>query len=190
MTIAEALDAFREAWVEEQPFTPRTAYERTLRLLAFQLERDGLSADADLDRLTPRPPGRLRGLARRHGDGRRRGRHPQGRAPRRAAGGVPRRHATAAATSTWDASACGSCPIVRPGPKVPRAAVDHQRVDVAAAIMSQRAGAAGVEAGAALLRKALDQQVATSAQLLEVLPQPTPAPSLEMHLGRSLDLYA
>ena len=56
--------------------------------------------------------------------------------------------------------------------------------------MTQRAGAAGLEAGAALLRKALDQQVATSAQLLEVLPQPTPAPSLEMHLGRSLDLYA
>lgn len=53
MTIAEALDAFREAWVEEQPFTPRTAYERTLRLLAFQLERDGLPGDADLDRLTP-----------------------------------------------------------------------------------------------------------------------------------------
>ena len=53
MTIAESLDAFREAWVDEQPFTPRTAYERTLRLLAFQLERDGLPGDADLDRLTP-----------------------------------------------------------------------------------------------------------------------------------------
>lgn len=63
-------------------------------------------------------------------------------------------------------------------------------MDVAAALISQRAGAAGVEAGAALLRKALDQQVATSAQLLEVLPQPLPAPSLETHLGRSLDLYA
>ena len=71
-----------------------------------------------------------------------------------------------------------------------RAAVDHQSVDVAAALMTQRAGAAGLEAGAALLRKALDQQVAASAQLLEVLPQPTPAPSLESASRASLDLYA
>jgi hypothetical protein len=51
MTIAEALDAFAGGWVAEQPVTPRIAYERTLRLLAFHLAEHGRSADEDLDRL-------------------------------------------------------------------------------------------------------------------------------------------
>jgi hypothetical protein len=53
MTIAEALDAFAAGWVAEQPVTPRIAYERTLRLLAFHLAEQGRSAGEDLDRLTP-----------------------------------------------------------------------------------------------------------------------------------------
>jgi hypothetical protein len=62
-------------------------------------------------------------------------------------------------------------------------------MDVAVELMSQRAGSAQAAAGAALLRRTLDMQVAQNAQLLEVLPQPAPRPSLESHLGGSIDLY-
>jgi hypothetical protein len=51
VTIDEALDDFRAAWVDAQPITPRTAYGRTLRLLRFHLEREGLDAAEPLDRL-------------------------------------------------------------------------------------------------------------------------------------------
>jgi hypothetical protein len=53
MTIAEALDAFAGGWVAGQPVTPRIAYERTLRLLAFRLAERGRGADDDLGRLAP-----------------------------------------------------------------------------------------------------------------------------------------
>jgi hypothetical protein len=63
-------------------------------------------------------------------------------------------------------------------------------VDVAVDLIAQRAGSAQAAAGVALLRRSLDLQVAQSAQLLEVLPQPQPQrPSLESHLGGSIDLY-
>jgi hypothetical protein len=53
VTIAEALEGFEHGWVAAQPVTPRTAYERTLRMLAFWLERQGRSAADDLGTLTP-----------------------------------------------------------------------------------------------------------------------------------------
>lgn len=53
MTVAEALRAFDEGWVQEQAVTPRVAYERTLRMLAFWLEREGRSPEDDLATLTP-----------------------------------------------------------------------------------------------------------------------------------------
>jgi hypothetical protein len=66
-------------------------------------------------------------------------------------------------------------------------------VDVAAAALSSHpANTTAAHASAALLRTALDQQIASSAQLLEVLPQPQaarPGPSLEAHLGGRLDVY-
>ena len=52
MTVDAALDDFRAAWVDAQPITPRIAYGRTLRLLRFHLEREGLAGDAPLDGLT------------------------------------------------------------------------------------------------------------------------------------------
>ena len=48
MTIGEALARFERGWVASQPVTPRTAYERTLRLLGFWLERHGRSPADDL----------------------------------------------------------------------------------------------------------------------------------------------
>jgi hypothetical protein len=48
VTIGDALATFRDGWVADQPLTPRVAYERTLRLLAFWLERQGRSPDDDL----------------------------------------------------------------------------------------------------------------------------------------------
>ena len=37
MTIAEALDAFEDEWVEPLAFTPQTSYRRTLRLFRMEL---------------------------------------------------------------------------------------------------------------------------------------------------------
>lgn len=48
MTIGEALASFEHGWVATQALTPRTAYERTLRLLAFWLERQGRSTQDDV----------------------------------------------------------------------------------------------------------------------------------------------
>ena len=53
MTIAEAIDGFEQRWVAGQPFTPRTAYDRTLRLLAFWLESAGRSVSDELVTLVP-----------------------------------------------------------------------------------------------------------------------------------------
>ena len=53
MTIAEALQAFEQGWVASQPVTPRMAYERSLRMLAFWLERQERSAADDLATLMP-----------------------------------------------------------------------------------------------------------------------------------------
>jgi hypothetical protein len=52
VTVDEALAAFERDWVDDQPVTPRTAYARTLRVLRFWLERDGVAADAPLAGLT------------------------------------------------------------------------------------------------------------------------------------------
>ncbi len=83
--------------------------------------------------------------------------------------------------------------ICRAATKVRPAAVDHRGVELAAATMGAgRPDAVTSQASAALLRTALDQQLQSSAALLEVLPQPqplTPAPSLEAHLGGRIDLY-
>jgi hypothetical protein len=48
VTVGEALATFEHGWVAAQPVTPRTAYERTLRMLAFWLEREGRSTDDDV----------------------------------------------------------------------------------------------------------------------------------------------
>ena len=53
MTIAEAIAGFEHGWVAGQEVTPRTAYERTLRLLAFWLETTGRSVSDDLSTLVP-----------------------------------------------------------------------------------------------------------------------------------------
>jgi hypothetical protein len=53
VTIAEAIAGFDQGWVAGQAMTPRTAYERTLRLLAFWLESAGRSDADDLATLTP-----------------------------------------------------------------------------------------------------------------------------------------
>ncbi len=53
MTIAEAIAGFERGWVAGQAVTPRFAYERTLRMLAFWLERTGRSASDDLATLVP-----------------------------------------------------------------------------------------------------------------------------------------
>ena len=53
MTIAEALHGFEQGWVAAQSVTPRMAYERSLRMLAFWLERNGRSPADDLATLTP-----------------------------------------------------------------------------------------------------------------------------------------
>ena len=53
MTIAEAIAGFEQAWVAGQAVTPRFAYERTLRLLAFWLEQTDRSAADDLVTLAP-----------------------------------------------------------------------------------------------------------------------------------------
>jgi hypothetical protein len=65
VTVDEALDDFRAAWVDAQPITPRTAYGRTLRLLRFHLEREGVTGDAPLERLTAE---HLTGFVTWHGD--------------------------------------------------------------------------------------------------------------------------
>jgi len=65
VTVDEALDDFRVAWVDAQPFTPRTAYGRTLRLLRFHLAREGVTGDAALERLTAE---HLTGFVAWHGD--------------------------------------------------------------------------------------------------------------------------
>jgi hypothetical protein len=51
VTIGEALASFEQGWVATRPVTPRTAYQRTLRLLAFWLQREGRSTDEDLSTL-------------------------------------------------------------------------------------------------------------------------------------------
>jgi hypothetical protein len=53
VTIAEAIGGFEQGWVAGQAMTPRTAYERTLRLLAFWLESAGRSVSDDLATLLP-----------------------------------------------------------------------------------------------------------------------------------------
>jgi hypothetical protein len=53
VTIAEAIAGFERGWVAGQAVTPRLAYERTLRLLAFWLEQTGRSASDDLATLVP-----------------------------------------------------------------------------------------------------------------------------------------
>jgi hypothetical protein len=53
VTIAEALQAFEDAWAASQPVTPRMAYQRSLRMLAFWLGRQGRSPADDLATLTP-----------------------------------------------------------------------------------------------------------------------------------------
>jgi hypothetical protein len=53
VTIAEALAGFEQEWVAGQAVTPRFAYERTLRMLAFWLEQTGRSPSDDLATLTP-----------------------------------------------------------------------------------------------------------------------------------------
>ncbi|MEA2479583.1 MAG: hypothetical protein QOJ07_1505 [Thermoleophilaceae bacterium] len=53
MTIGEAIAGFEQRWVAGQAMTPRTAYERTLRLLAFWLESAGRSASDELETLLP-----------------------------------------------------------------------------------------------------------------------------------------
>ena len=47
MTITEALAAFEHGWVAAQPVTPRIAYERTLRMLAFWLQPAGRTRRRD-----------------------------------------------------------------------------------------------------------------------------------------------
>ena len=53
MTIAEAIAGFEQGWVAGQAVTPRFAYERTLRMLAFWLEQTGRSPSDDLATLVP-----------------------------------------------------------------------------------------------------------------------------------------
>jgi hypothetical protein len=53
VTIADALRGFEHGWVAAQPVTPRMAYERSLRMLAFWLDRQGRSAEDDLATLEP-----------------------------------------------------------------------------------------------------------------------------------------
>ena len=53
MTIAEAIVGFEQGWVAEQAMTPRTAYERTLRLFGFWLDSSGRSGADDLATLVP-----------------------------------------------------------------------------------------------------------------------------------------
>jgi hypothetical protein len=53
VTIAEAIAGFEQGWVSDQAMTPRFAYERTLRLLAFWLESAGRSTADDLSTLVP-----------------------------------------------------------------------------------------------------------------------------------------
>jgi len=52
LTVAEALAAFDDEWVGGQPVTPRTAYQRTLRLLVFWRDRMGRSGADDLATFT------------------------------------------------------------------------------------------------------------------------------------------
>jgi len=53
VTIGEALASFEQGWVATRPVTPRVAYQRTLRMLAFWLQRGGRSTDDDLATLLP-----------------------------------------------------------------------------------------------------------------------------------------
>jgi hypothetical protein len=53
VTIAEAIAGFERGWVADQAVTPRFAYGRTLRLLAFWLESSGRSTADDLSTLVP-----------------------------------------------------------------------------------------------------------------------------------------
>jgi hypothetical protein len=53
VTIGEALASFEQGWVATRPVTPRVAYQRTLRMLAFWLQRGGRSTDDDLATLRP-----------------------------------------------------------------------------------------------------------------------------------------
>jgi hypothetical protein len=53
VTIAEAIVGFEQGWVAGQAITPRTAYERTLRLFGFWLESAGRSGADDLATLVP-----------------------------------------------------------------------------------------------------------------------------------------
>jgi len=53
VTIAEALATFQEEWVAAQAVTPRIAYGRTLRLVAFHLREQGRSPDDELATLRP-----------------------------------------------------------------------------------------------------------------------------------------
>lgn len=48
-TIREAIDGFADGWVAAQAVTPRHAYERTLRVLAFRLPQAGVDLEASLD---------------------------------------------------------------------------------------------------------------------------------------------
>jgi hypothetical protein len=53
VTIAEAIAGFEQGWVADQAVTPRLAYGRTLRMLAFWLESTGRAASDDLSTLAP-----------------------------------------------------------------------------------------------------------------------------------------
>ena len=50
MTIAEALDAFEDEWVESLAFTPHTSYRRTVRLFRMEL---GDRVEQPLETLKP-----------------------------------------------------------------------------------------------------------------------------------------
>jgi len=61
-------------------------------------------------------------------------------------------------------------------------------MDAAGSLLSPATPGLGPQVGAMVLRKALDQQLSTASQLLQVLP--SPPPSLEAHLGSSINRYA
>jgi hypothetical protein len=53
VTIGEAVAVFDRDWASHQAVTPRSAYQRTLRLFVFYLERGGIPADTPQAAISP-----------------------------------------------------------------------------------------------------------------------------------------
>ncbi len=65
-TVGEALDDFESAWIAHQPFTPQTAYRRTLRLLRLFLKEHGPDLARPLTELDAGVPAAFVRWHRRH----------------------------------------------------------------------------------------------------------------------------